>query len=195
MRIIAGEHKGRKLHCPEGRQTRPTSDRLRETIFNILSARTRQAVVLDLFSGTGAMALEAISRGAISAVLVDDSHRSVSLISRNIQSFSLEKKACVKKWDITRNLNCLRDVHPKFDLIFMDPPYNRNMIAPTLHHLLKSASLADHACIVVEHSLLEPGGLDIPDLELTDQRTYGKTRVSFLSYNPGRATRQSPAEH
>ncbi len=72
MRIIAGELRGRRLHRLEGKQTRPTSDRLRETIFNILSFRTRQAVVLDLFSGTGAMAIEALSRGADSAVLVDD---------------------------------------------------------------------------------------------------------------------------
>jgi 16S rRNA (guanine966-N2)-methyltransferase len=184
MRIIAGELKGRKLHRLEGRQTRPTSDRLRETIFNILSFKPRQAVVLDLFSGTGAMAIEALSRGADSAVLVDDSYHAVSLMEKNIRAFSLEKKARVQRWDISRNLNLLRQVRPRFDLIFMDPPYNRNLIGQTLHHLLESSSLAAQACIVVEHSVVEPICIEDLEFELDDQRTYGKTMVSFLSFNP-----------
>ncbi len=184
MRIIAGELKGRKLHRLEGKQTRPTSDRLRETIFNILSFKTQQAVVLDLFAGTGAMAIEALSRGADSAVLVDDSLQAVALISQNIRSFSLEKKARVQRWDIAGNLSFLRHFQPLFDLVFIDPPYNRNLIGPTLHNLLKSASLAAQACIVVEHSVLESIPFDDPQLECDDQRTYGKTMVSFLSFNP-----------
>ena len=184
MRIIAGELKGRKLHRLEGKQTRPTSDRLRETIFNILSFKTQQAVVLDLFAGTGAMAIEALSRGADSAVLVDDSSQAISLISQNIRAFSLEKKARVQRWDIARNLNLLRLVQPPFDLVFMDPPYNRNLIGPTLNNLLQSASLAAQACIVIEHSVLESIPFDDPQLECDDQRTYGKTMVSFLSFNP-----------
>ena len=184
MRIIAGELKGRRLHRLEGKQTRPTSDRLRETIFNILSFRTQQAVVLDLFSGTGAMTIEALSRGADSAVLVDDSPQAISLIAQNIRSFSLEKKARVQRWNIDHNLNFLRHVQPLFNLVFMDPPYNRDMIGLTMHHLLQSASLAAQACIVVEHSVLESICFDHPEFELYDQRIYGKTMVSFLSFNP-----------
>jgi 16S rRNA (guanine966-N2)-methyltransferase len=184
MRIIAGELRGRRLHRLEGKQTRPTSDRLRETIFNILAFKTQQAVVLDLFAGTGAMAIESLSRGADSAVLVDDSVKAVALMSQNIRSFSLEKKARVLRWDIARNLNFLRHVKPPFDLVFLDPPYNRNLIGPTLHHLLNSASLAAQACIVVEHSVLETICFAEPEFELCDQRTYGKTMVSFLSFNP-----------
>jgi len=184
MRIIAGELRGRRLHRLEGKRIRPTSDRLRETIFNILSFRTRQAVVLDLFSGTGAMAIEALSRGADSAVLVDDSPQAVSLISRNIESFSLEKKARVQRWNIAHDLNFLRRVQPAFDLVFMDPPYNRNLIGLALNHLLQSAALAEQACIVVEHSVMESIRFEHPEFELNDQRTYGKTMVSFLSFNP-----------
>jgi 16S rRNA (guanine966-N2)-methyltransferase len=183
MRIIAGELRGRRLHRLEGKQTRPTSDRLRETIFNILSFRTRQAVVLDLFSGTGAMAIEALSRGADSALLVDDSPRAIALISENVRSFSLEKKARVQQWNVARNLNFLRHVQPLFNLVFMDPPYNLNMIGPTLNHLLLSESLAAEACIVVEHSILEAIEFDQRRFELRDQRIYGKTMVSFLSHN------------
>jgi 16S rRNA (guanine966-N2)-methyltransferase len=184
MRIIAGELKGRRLHRLEGKQTRPTSDRLRETIFNILSYRTRQAIVLDLFSGTGAMAIEALSRGADSAILVDDSSQAISLMVQNIRAFSLEKKARVLRWNIVQNLNFLRHVQPLFNLVFMDPPYNRSMIGPTLNHLLQSASLAVQACIVVEHSILEPIPFEHLEFKLCDQRTYGKTMVSFLSFNP-----------
>jgi 16S rRNA (guanine966-N2)-methyltransferase len=183
MRIIAGELRGRRLHRLEGKQTRPTSDRLREAIFNILSFRTRQAVVLDLFSGTGAMAIEALSRGADSAVLVDDAPQAISLMTLNIRSFSLEKKARVQRWDIAHNLNFLRHVQPLFNLVFMDPPYNLNMIGPTLNHLLQSEALAAEACIVVEHSILEAIDFDQSRFELCDQRIYGKTMVSFLSHN------------
>jgi 16S rRNA (guanine966-N2)-methyltransferase len=184
MRIIAGELRGRRLHRLEGKQTRPTSDRLRETIFNILSFRTQQAVVLDLFSGTGAMAIEALSRGADSALLVDDSPQAISLITRNIRSLGIENKAQVCRWNITHNLDFLSNIQPRFSLVFMDPPYNRNMIDPTLHHLLRSASLAVQACIVIEHSVPDSVFIDHPELNLYDQRTYGKTMVSFLSYIP-----------
>jgi 16S rRNA (guanine966-N2)-methyltransferase len=193
MRIIAGELKGRKLHRLDGKRTRPTSDRLRETIFNILSFHTRQATVLDLFSGTGAMAIEALSRGADSAFLVDDSTQAFSLMTQNIRSLNLESKARVRRWNITHNLNLLRNIQPLFSLVFMDPPYNNNMIDPTLYHLLQSASLAASACIVIEHSVLETVSDDYPELDLYDQRTYGKTMVSFLTYHPSVSDTHHPA--
>jgi 16S rRNA (guanine966-N2)-methyltransferase len=193
MRIIAGELRGRRLHRLEGKQTRPTSDRLREAIFSILSSRTRQAVVLDLFSGTGAMAIEALSRGADSALLVDDSSQAISLITRNIRSLGLENKARVQRWNITHNLNLLRNISPQFSLVFMDPPYNRNMIDSTLYHLLQSSSLMVQASIVIEHSVMDAVSFDYPQLNLDDQRTYGKTRVSFLSYNPSGDDSHDPA--
>jgi 16S rRNA (guanine966-N2)-methyltransferase len=182
MRIIAGELRGRRLLSPEGRRTRPTSDRLRETLFNILASRIPGAVVLDLFAGTGALGLEAVSRGAASAVLMDVDAAAVSLIVRNIQSFSIEKKARVIRWDILRNLNPLRNIEPLFDLIFLDPPYRQGMVAPTLRRLVESRSIADDAHIAIEHSVSETIAFDIPGLKLCDQRSYGKTVVTFMSY-------------
>lgn len=198
MRIIAGEFRGRTLHRFDGKETRPTSDRLRESIFNILSFRIQQATVLDLFSGTGAMALEALSRGAKSALLVDDSPQAISLMMRNIRSLNLENKARVQRWNIAHNLNFLKHIQPLFDLVFIDPPYNKTLIAPTLTHLLQSASLMSQTCIVVEHSVQEPISvhspeLDLPELDLVDQRRYGKTMVSFLSYSPSVSTAHHPA--
>jgi 16S rRNA (guanine966-N2)-methyltransferase len=183
MRIIAGEFRGRRLHSFEGKHTRPTSDRLRETIFNILSDHSRQSVVLDLFSGTGAMAIEALSRGAISAVLVDNCHRTSALIERNIRLLSLESKTRILRWNIMANLNPLKSLDMKFNLVFMDPPYDRNMIDPALNHLIKSGSLAQDVRIVVEHAVQESVNFQIPEIELTDQRVYGRTMVSFLSFN------------
>jgi 16S rRNA (guanine966-N2)-methyltransferase len=193
MRIIAGEFRGRKLYRFDGKETRPTSDRLRESIFNILSFRTRQAVVLDLFSGTGAMAIEALSRGADSALLVDDSPQAISLMTRNIRFFNLENKARVQRWNITHNLNFLKDIRPQFNLVFMDPPYNKNLITPALVHLIQSASLVSQADIVVEHSVREPVSVHCPELDLYDQRTYGKTMVSFLSYTSSVSDAPNPA--
>ena len=184
--------RGRRLLSPEGRRTRPTSDRLRETLFNILSSRIPNAVVLDLFAGTGALGLEAVSRGAASAVLVDGSAAAVSLIARNIQLLSIEKKARVIRWDILRNLNPLRNIEPLFDLIFLDPPYSHGMVVPALHRLVESRSMAGEARIVIEHSVSETIASDIPGLELCDQRTYGKTIVTFMSYRSSGTCESSP---
>jgi 16S rRNA (guanine966-N2)-methyltransferase len=116
-------------------------------------------------------------------VLVDDAPQAISLMALNIRAFSLEKKARVQRWNVAHNLNFLRHVQPLFNLVFMDPPYNLNMIGPTLNHLLQSESLAAEACIVVEHSILEAIDFDQRRFELRDQRIYGKTMVSFLSHN------------
>ena len=170
------------MHSVRGVTIRPTADRLRESIFNILSHRVRNAVVLDLFAGTGALGIEALSRGAESAVFVDNNPGALSVIRRNITSCSFEKQAQIIKWDIRKNLNCLKSASTTFDLVFMDPPYNRGMVKPALLNLEKTGSLATGARLVVEHSPLEP----IPDpvfmFEITDKRKYGKTLVSFLTY-------------
>lgn len=182
LRIISGRYKGKKLHSVRGLTIRPTADRLRESIFNILSHGVLNAMVLDLFAGTGAMGMEALSRGAESAVFVDNNPEALSVIQRNITSCSFDKQARIIKWDIKENLNCLKLAGTAFDLVFMDPPYNRGMVKPALLNLERTGSLKKGARIVVEHSPLEP----IPDpvfiFEIQDRRKYGKTLVSFLTY-------------
>ena len=182
MRIIGGEFKGRKLHKFRGTDIRPTADRLRESIFNILSHRESGKIVLDLFAGTGAFGIEALSRGAESAVFVDNHMGSTKLIRRNLITCGLEKRARIIKWDITRNLNCLKPMRASFDLIFMDPPYAGRMIKPALHHLHGSRAMADGAWIIVEHANSEPIPDPLPDMVFFDQRRYGKTLVSILRY-------------
>ncbi|MFZ2632246.1 MAG: 16S rRNA (guanine(966)-N(2))-methyltransferase RsmD [Desulfosalsimonadaceae bacterium] len=180
MRIIAGDFKGKKLASFRGTATRPTADRLRESIFNIRASDIQNAVVLDLFAGTGAFGLEALSRGATSVVFIDSEIAAVKIIEKNIASCRVTDRSRVIRWDIRRNLNCLSPAVPIFDLVFMDPPYNADLINPALRHLIKQGVLKNNASIIVEHASTEPIGSGIAGFELTDQRIYGKTVVSFL---------------
>ena len=174
--------KGKKLHSIQGVTIRPTADRLRESIFNILSFRVHKAMVLDLFAGTGALGIEALSRGAESAVFVDNNPDAIAVIERNIKSCCFEKHAHIIRWDIKKKLNCLVPVGRAFNLVFLDPPYNRGMVKSALLNLEYTRSVEKGACIVVEHSHLEPIPDDLFIFEIADQRRYGKTLVSFLTY-------------
>ena len=140
------------------------------------------AVVLDLFSGTGALGIESASRGAAAVVCIDDSPAAVRAIQKNVSAFSIESIVKVIKWDISRDLGCIRSPQPLYDLIFMDPPYGGGLVEKALKNLHKSQSVKQGATLVVEHSKREPLPNDLPFLSLTDQRKYGKTLVSFLVY-------------
>ncbi len=182
MRIIGGILKGKKLNSLRGNKIRPTADRLRESIFNILSFRLQDTAVLDLFSGTGALGIEALSRGAAFAVFIDKYKGAISLIEQNVRSCSLEQKAKIIKWDITKNLKCIKDFRPAFNLVFMDPPYSENALSQTLANLHTSNSLVKGAGIVIEHTSFEPICPGLVEFTISDQRKYGKTLVSFLNY-------------
>lgn len=180
MRVIGGQLKRKKLHCLPGRVIRPTADRLREAVFNMLGDRVENAHVLDLFAGTGALAIEALSRGARSGVLVDYNRKAVELMRRNLTACRLYAVARVVQWDICRNLNCLVADPQKFDLVFLDPPYQREMVGRALETLSKSGALRRGAQLVVEHAVDEavaPGN----SFRINRQRRYGKTQVSFLT--------------
>ncbi|MCD6584748.1 MAG: 16S rRNA (guanine(966)-N(2))-methyltransferase RsmD [Desulfobacteraceae bacterium] len=181
MRIISGESKGRKLVSLKGIATRPTSARVRESIFNILASRIFNASVLDLFAGTGALGLEALSRRAANALFVDLSASAVKTIQQNITACKAENRSQVCQWDIAKNIACLQAKVPAYDMVFMDPPYNKNYIVPTLKKLLKRNVLKDGATIIIEHAVAETVPGDLLGLHMTDQRIYGKTLVSFLT--------------
>jgi 16S rRNA (guanine966-N2)-methyltransferase len=180
LRVIAGQLRGKLLATVPGRETRPTADRIRESIFNILGIAVRHAHVLDLFAGTGALGIEALSRGADFALFIENGREALGVLNRNIQACRLADRARVLKWDAAGNLNSLADGDRKFHLVFMDPPYCAGMIAPALRRLADSRCLADQARIVVEHAAGEAVGED-PPFHLQDERRYGKTLVSFLT--------------
>ena len=181
MRIIGGELKRKKLIPFRGDLTRPTADRVRESIFNICASKISDANVLDLFAGTGALGLEALSRGAASAVFIDSAPNAVKTIAKNIESCKMADRAKVIKWDILKNLNCLYGKNAIYDLIFMDPPYTENAIEPTLKNLMNSDVVKNGATIIIEHAVSKSIPENIGGYDLTDQRKYGKTLVSFLT--------------
>ena len=182
MRIISGNLKGKKIRSIKGTKTRPTSDRIRESIFNILTFDVENACVLDLFAGTGAFAIEALSRGAKSAVLIDISKSAVFVIRENIKSCNLGDRTKVIKWDATKNLTCIEQQNPPFNIVFTDPPYEKSFLKPTLLNLHLSCCMKEGCLIIVEHSLREPIPKEPTVFEITDKRKYGKTLVSFLNY-------------
>jgi len=184
VRIIAGAFRGRKLSAIRGMAIRPTADRVREALFNILATRPVAATVLDLFAGTGALGLEALSRGALRAVFVDQAPAALQAIRKNIQLCRAEASTQVIQWNILNNLNCLRDQAGRFDLIFIDPPYNRGLIPPTLAHLVALELAAPEALIVAEHDPAEIIAPPSPDWEQIDQRRYGQTQLSFFARQP-----------
>lgn len=180
MRIVSGHLRGRRLVAVPGRKTRPTADRVREAVFNILGSAPRGAAVLDLFAGTGALGIEALSRGARMAVFVDTAPQAVAVLRKNVESCGLQDCARILRWDILKNMNCLKPYSRTFDLVFLDPPYGRNMLPVTLERLVVMDVLADGATLVAEHAddeLPEAAGLIC-----YDRRRYGHTQLSFFCY-------------
>ena len=180
MRVISGMLKGRRLTAPAGLATRPTADRIKESVFNILGNTVQSKQVLDLFAGTGALGIEALSRGATRTFFIDQAKASLSAIRTNIRNLGIGDQTRVIQWNISKGLNCLASTPATFDLVFMDPPYETHAVTPALAALVSCGALAPGACIVIEHSLREPLASPMASLRITDQRRFGKTLVSFV---------------
>lgn len=187
MRIVGGSLKGQRLTPPADRRIRPTSDRARETLFNILAhaawsggpAALEGAVVLDAFCGTGALGLEALSRGAARAWFLDRAPGSVATTRDNVSRLGLTDRAAVLRADATRP----PPASAAAGLVFLDPPYKSGLIGPTLVALTKRGWLAPGAVIVAEQAADE--GLDLPPgFEVLDERRSGGARLRFLRFLP-----------
>jgi 16S rRNA (guanine966-N2)-methyltransferase len=182
MRIIGGDRRGKKLRSVPGGHIRPTSNRLRETIFNVIAGRVPDAVALDMFAGTGALGIEALSRGARLCVFIDKDPRSIDLIRENVRSCGFEKQAQLIRLDIARHLSRVKKVFPACDLVFMDPPYERDFVNPALASLAESRCLAPGAVVVAEHSPAEPIREDSADFEILKSKRQGRNVASFFRY-------------
>lgn len=181
MRIISGEARGRTLFAPSGDQTRPTSDKIRGSLFNILNRWIEDSEVLDLFGGTGALALEALSRGAAHAVIADTGRSAIDAIRRNAQSVlkdEMDVRVQILKMDYRSVISGLKG--KKFDLVFLDPPYRMLEAYPDAIERLKAAgALADEAIIVCERRF--DAVIRIPEgFEIYDTRSYGETSIDFV---------------
>lgn len=186
MRVISGRLKGRKLNSFKGSAVRPTSDRVREALFSILAHTPTNATVLDLYAGTGALGIEALSRGAKRVLFIDNAPQALSLIQKNIQLLALEVTATIIRWNAAVSLDCLLDSPQAVDLAFLDPPYGRNLVPVTMAHLLSSGCLSPGATIVAEHEPLH-GSEPLSDAYgITDQRRYGQTCLTFYRFQPER---------
>lgn len=184
MRIISGDHKGRRLFSIRGMATRPTSDRVREALFNILGTKPDGAQVLDLYAGTGALGIEALSRGANHAVFVDRSGQALTILRKNIAQCNLGESSRILQWDITKNLNCLKPYPQTFDLVFMDPPYHKHFVPLSLSHLSTSQCLKTTAMVVAEHETGETLEATSSGFQLERTRHYGQTTLSFFLQQP-----------
>jgi 16S rRNA (guanine966-N2)-methyltransferase len=177
MRISSGTAKGTHLRSP-GTGVRPTSDRVKEALFNALAPRLPDARVLDLFAGTGALGLEALSRGAARAVFVERDPRAVAMIRRNLAAAHFEDRAEVRRAAVSGALDALEGEGAAFDLIVLDPPYGQDLPARTLRRLAAAALLAPDGVVAAEgHWRDDPG--EIPGLARTREARYGETGLWF----------------
>jgi len=183
VRITGGILRGRTLHAPQGERVRPTSDKVRQAVFNILAhgdlaLELGGARIADLFAGTGALGLEAISRGAAFCLFVDDHAESRALLRENVEAFGLTGATKIWRRDATDLGPMSPGAGGPFDLVFLDPPYRKGLIAPALQSL-RGGWLAPGAIAVAEIAADE----DVPPTEgftTLDERAYGETRVMFL---------------
>ena len=182
MRIISGEFRNRILVAPEGQNTRPTAERAREAVFSILQNRLYGSVVLDLFAGSGAMGLEALSRGSARAVLVESDRAALRAIRENVRKLRVEARAEILGLDFTAALGRARG---PFDLVFLDPPYGKGLIPQALKLLREQRLLASDALLVAEHEEDLPR---IPGYEVVKNRRYGRAHFTF--YQPEEETKE-----
>ncbi|MGA3083783.1 MAG: 16S rRNA (guanine(966)-N(2))-methyltransferase RsmD [Thermodesulfobacteriota bacterium] len=179
MRIIAGTCKGRRLAPLKGGQTRPTQDRIREAIFNILEPSGPFLHVADLFAGSGAMGLEALSRWGGKAIFVESSRPAMDGLRENIGRLKMEGSSRLIQRDLARGVQFLTKINGPFDLIFSDPPYGQGWCNLIISSLLNPPVLKPAGILVLEHDLKEPIPEKVGDWGIEDQRRYGRTRVSF----------------
>jgi len=180
MRIISGTSRGRRLLTPWCQSIRPTSDRVKESIFNILGEEVEGKVVLDLFAGTGNLGIEALSRGANRAIFVEKGRQALRLIQKNLLHCGMEERSEILPKDAHRAIGILRQRRESFDLILMDPPYEKGLIQKTLMKLKSERIYHEDSVLIIEHGRREP----LPDViwgwNLMHQRRIGDTVISFL---------------
>jgi 16S rRNA (guanine966-N2)-methyltransferase len=180
MRVIGGAARGRRLKVPKGQAIRPTAARVKESLFNILPRDFSDMRVLDLYAGSGNVSIEALSRGAAIAILIDESPRAAAVIRENLRRPGLSARAQVWTAPVARSLRKLAKSGERFDVIFLDPPYDRELVGTTLKTIAQNSLLTAAGKVVAEHSAREPVQARYEHLVLNDQRRYGDTLLSFF---------------
>lgn len=183
MRVISGIARGTKLNSIDSIDTRPTLDRVKEALFNIIQQKIDNSIVLDLFAGSGAMGIECISRGAQNAYFCEKSHEAVKMIRQNIEKTRFVDKSEILQQDYKKALKAysVRDI--KFDIVFLDPPYKANLAVDAVQDILTLELLKENGIIIIETDEKERELKELEKLqvEVYDLRKYGRVNLIFLN--------------
>ncbi|PYM22085.1 MAG: 16S rRNA (guanine(966)-N(2))-methyltransferase RsmD [Candidatus Rokuibacteriota bacterium] len=184
MRIIAGALKGRRLVTPKGDTTRPTADQVRIALMDTLTPRLDGARVLDLFAGAGGVGLEALSRGAGDVTFVERDARAVAALRENVAALGAGKAATVRRGDVLRELQALYQAGERFDIVFLDPPYDAGLVDTTLEALGGGGLLLAEAWVIAQHFTKRPPAERIGALLAFRTRRFGETTLTFYRAAP-----------
>ncbi|HWP42603.1 MAG TPA: 16S rRNA (guanine(966)-N(2))-methyltransferase RsmD [Blastocatellia bacterium] len=177
--MIGGYYRGRRLRAAGGLQVRPTSDRLRETLFNILSSEVEGSRFLDICAGSGAVAIEALSRGASHATLIEASRRACSVIEENLRSLGISERATLINRDAVGALRRLASERQQFDIAFFDPPYDSELYSKVMTILATESVLSPGGILVVEHRAKAPPAIEVEGLRLYRRLKQGESALAF----------------
>ena len=182
MRVISGKSRGKKLVSLEGDNTRPTLDRVKEALFNKIQFNIQDATVLDLFAGTGALGIEALSRGAKEVVFCDKVAEAIKVIKQNVTNTNNLAKSIIINKDCKEVLEKLSNQNKKFDIVFLDPPYKTNLAIESLQKIIMSNLLTEDGIIIIETDDInkEKEILKIEEVEIFDKRKYGSVWLIFI---------------
>lgn len=181
MRIISGKARGTKLYTLDGENTRPTLDRVKESLFNIIQNELIDSTVLDLFSGSGALAIESLSRGAKKAYLADNNIKAIEIIKKNVEKCHFKEKTEIIFKDYKK---CLEQINEKVDIIFIDPPYQKNIAIDAIKIILEKDILKDNSLIILETDDEERELKNLENINniiVKDLRRYGRVKLFFLN--------------
>ena len=183
MRVISGTARGTKLNSIDELSTRPTLDRVKESLFNIIKDKIEDSTVLDLFAGSGAIGIEFLSRGCKKAYLCDKSNKAINMINQNLEKTRLKQNAIVLSMDYVKCLQELASRNVTFDIIYIDPPYKEDIAVNSVEMILSLKLLKDEGIIIVEtdEKEREINNLKKLDIEIYDCRKYGRANLIFLN--------------
>ncbi|TCO78992.1 16S rRNA (guanine(966)-N(2))-methyltransferase RsmD [Marinisporobacter balticus] len=181
MRVIAGLVKGMKLKSPKGLETRPTTDRVKESIFSMINPYIIDSIILDLFAGTGGLGIEALSRGAQKVYFIDSNKNSIEVIKENVKQAGFEQESIILFREVQKAIKECSLSENKVDVIFMDPPYLKGFIVPCIHAINTEEILNEEGIIVVEHDLKDLLPDQIGRFIKVKEKKYGNTRITIYA--------------
>lgn len=184
MRVISGKARGTKLYTLEGLETRPTLDRVKESVFNIIQNDIQQSVFLDVFSGSGAIGIEAASRGAKKVIMFENSKEAIQIIRKNIEKTHLEKQIVLYQGDYEKLLDSKLQEKP--DIVYIDPPYKTEYVIKTVQILLKKQLLKPNTILIIETDIEEQiikQLKEIKQIQINKQKKYGRISIIIINLN------------